>query len=246
MDQNEFAEPLSGMRSNTEYFLKASGQQSLLDQAERVSDLAWRLDFTAPGFCLIDIARVDSHTLRAAMVSLKERLSEISVGRGGKSFVYKSLGRFDQQVTTKFHLDGAPEQSMLMLGYEPSNVRSRVLLADYSRAAFEMGITPKDFLRDFNPMYREGEELLRPYATELPPPEGGHSRILLINNSSLPFTEERTNSLGVMHQAIIVTPDDSLPRIVNSTMLACETSADADPQLVADFIATDRISKKPY
>lgn len=234
------------MSSNAEYWLNAPDHQRLLAHAERVFDLAWRLDFTAPGFCLIEIARVDSHTLRAAMVALKERLSEISVGRGGKPFVYKSLGRFDQQVTTKFHLDGAPEQSMLMLGYEPSQVRSRVLLADYGRAAFEMAITPKDFLRDFNPMYQEGEELLRPYATELPPPEDGHCRILLINNSSLPFTEERSNSLGVMHQAIIVTPDDSLPRIVNSTMLACETSADADRRAVADFIATDRISKRPY
>ena len=48
----------------------------------------------------------------------------------------------------------------------------------------------------------------------------GHSRILLVSNSSLPFTEARTNPLGVMHKAIIVTPDDAERRIVNSTMLA--------------------------
>lgn len=230
-----------------EHCLKALDQRSLLAQAERVFDLVWRVDFTAPGFCSIEMpAGIDSHALRAAMVDLKERLSEVSVGRGGKPFVYKSLGRFDQQVTTKFHLDGAPDQSMLMLGYEPSKVLSRVLLADYSYAAFQMGITPKEFLRDFNPMYREGEELLRPHATELPALDDGHSRILLINNSSLPFSEERTNSLGVMHQAIIVTPDATLPRIVNSTMLASGESSDVDWQRIAEFIATDEISKKPY
>ncbi|HET6880131.1 MAG TPA: hypothetical protein VFI31_08245 [Pirellulales bacterium] len=230
-----------------EHCLKASDQRGLLRHAERVYDLVWRVDFTSPGFCSIAMpAGVDSHALRSAMIGLKERLSELSIGRGGKPFVYKSLGRFDQQVTTKFHLDGAPDQSMLILGYEPSKVRSRVLLADYSQTAFQMGITPKDFLRDFNPMYQEGEELLRPYATELPPAEDGRSRILLINNSSLPFTEARTNTLGVMHQAIIVTPDTLLPRIVNSTMLAAEASADVDRQMVAEFIATDEISKKPY
>lgn len=235
------------LRSDTDCLLVGCDSEHLLAQAERVFDLVWRVDFTAPGFCSIAMpSGVDSRALRAAMVALKERLSEVSVGRGGKPLVYKSLGRFDQQVTTKFHLDGAPDQSMLMLGYEPSQVRSRVLLADYCQAAFEMGITPKDFLRDFNPMYQEGEKLLRPYVTELPPLDDGHCRILLVNNSSLPFTEERTNSLGVMHQAIIVTPDTSLPRIVNSTMLAAETSADVDRQMIADFIATDEISKKPY
>ena len=56
-------------------------------------------------------------------------------------------------------------------------------------------ISPQQFLQDFNPMFRKGEELLAPYATELPQPEPGHARILLINNSSLPFTEAgRTRS----------------------------------------------------
>src|SRR2546423_691115 len=119
------------------------------------------------------------------------------------------MARFDQQDTTKFHLDGAPEQSMLMLGYEPSQVQSRLFLGDYTRAAFDLGITPQQFLQDYNPMLRKGEELLARYATELPQPEPGHARILLINNSSLPFTEARSNPLGVMHRAIIVTPNEA-------------------------------------
>lgn len=93
--------------------------------AQYVYSQVCRFDFIAPGFCLLDIgAGVDSHTLRSLMVSLKERLSEINVERVREPFVFRSMGRFDQQETTKFHLDGAPDQSLLILGYEPSKIRS--------------------------------------------------------------------------------------------------------------------------
>jgi hypothetical protein len=180
------------------------------------------------------------------MVDLKRRLSEIGVSRGRGRFVYRSMARFDQQETTKFHLDGAPEQSMLMLGYEPSRVRSRLFLADYSRAAFNLGITPQQFLHDFNPMYRKGEDLLGRYVTELPQPHDGHSRILLVNNSSLPFAEARTNPLGVMHKAIIVTPNDAERRIVNSTMLTVGDGDEIGVDRQEEFVATDEISQKVY
>jgi len=134
---------------------------------------------------------------------------------------------------------------MLMLGYEPSRVRSRLFLADYTRAAYDLGITPQQFLNDFNPMYRRGEELLGGYVTELPQPAEGHSRILLINNSSLPFTEARTNPLGVMHKAIIVTPDEAERRIVNSTMLVTE-GEETGVEKHQEFVTTDKISQKVY
>lgn len=214
--------------------------------AEKVFDLVWRFDFAAPGFCLLDAGPgVDSHSLRSWMVALKQRLSEIGVGRGGRPFIFRSMARFDQQETTKFHLDGAPDQSMLILGYESSKVVSRLFLADYTPAAFDLGITPQQFLHDFNPMYKKGEDLLARYVTELPQASDGHARILVINNSSLPFTEARTNSLGVMHKAIIVVPDDTERRIVNSTMLVTEgVEVCADTQ--HEFIATDEISQKNY
>lgn len=236
------------MRSPTEYLLNVATPYEAISQgtAERLFDQAWRYDFTAPGFAVLDTGPgFDSHTLRSWMVSLKERLSEIGVRRGSKPFAYRSMARFDQQETTKFHLDGAPEQSMLILGYEPSRVRSRLFLADYTRAAFDLGITPQQFLHDFNPMYKKGEELLGRYVTELPQPNEGHSRILLVNNSSLPFTEARTNSLGVMHKAIIVTPDDAERRIVNSTMLAVGGDEIGDKKQ-EEFVRTDDISQKVY
>jgi hypothetical protein len=135
---------------------------------------------------------------------------------------------------------------MLMLGYEPSRVHSRLFLADYTRAASDLGITPQQFLHDFNPMYKKGEDLLGRYVTELPQPHDGHSRILLINNSSLPFTEGRANPLGVMHKAIIVTPNDAERRIVNSTMLAVGHGDEIGEEQQQDFVTTDKISQKVY
>lgn len=233
------------MRSESEYHLHLV---SAPDQgtAEKVFGLVWRFDFTTPGFCLLAIGPgVDSHTLRSWMLNLKERLTEISVRRGGLPFVFRSMARFDQQETTKFHLDGAPEQSMLMLGYEPSMVGSRLFLADYTRAAYDLGITPQQFLRDYNPMYQRGEELLGQYISELPRPKDGHGRILLVNNSSLPFTEARTNPLGVMHKAIIVTPNENERRIVNSTMLTVGGD-EIGVEQQQEFVTTDKISQKVY
>ncbi len=179
------------------------------------------------------------------MLTLKERLSDLCFQRTGRRLLFRSMARFDQQETTKFHLDGAPDQSMLMLGYEPSQVHSRLFLADYTRAAFDFGITPQQFLQDYNPMYRRGDELLGRYVTELPQPESGRARILLINNSSLPFTEARTNPLGVMHKAVIIMPNEAERRIVNSTMLVTE-GAEIAAEKREEFVRTDKISQKVY
>jgi hypothetical protein len=156
------------------------------------------------------------------------------------------MGRFDQQETTKFHLDGAPSESMLILGYEPSNVRSRMFLADYCRCAFDLGIEPKQFLAEFNPMFRQGEEMLSRYVTELPQPDDGHFRLLLINNSSMPFTEERRNPLGVMHKAEIVNRDESQRRLVNSIMLTVGKTDEIGADQQMEFVTTEKISKKNY
>ncbi len=224
--------------------LSAKAEQGTI---EKVFDHVWRFDFAAPGFAVLDIAPgPDSHALRSCIVSLKVRLTEISVVRGGKPFLFRSMARFDQQVTTKFHLDGAPEESMLILGYEPSRIVSRLFLADFTRVAFDLGITPQQFLQDFNPMYKKGEDLLDRYVTELPPPAEGHSQIVVINNSSLPFTEARTNPLGVMHKAIIVSPDDAERRIVNSTMLVTAAGDEISAEKQEEFVGTEKISQRNY
>jgi hypothetical protein len=201
---------------------------SLKDRAAEVFARVWRFDFTAPGFCLLDLGPLDTHALRGRMLELKDRLSDLCLRRTGRRFIYRSLGRFDQQVTTKFHLDGAPSAALLVLGYEPSTVRSRLFLADYTRCAFDLGLTPEQFLNDLNPMFRPGEQQLAGYVTELPAFRPDHAQVLLINNSSLPCTAEHINPLGVMHKAEIVNPTPSAQRLVNSIMLGTAGAAAAD------------------
>ena len=218
--------------------------------AAAVFERAWRFDFTQPGFCLLDLGPgVDSHTLRALMLHLKDRLSEIAVARTGRRFAVSSVGRFDQQETTKFHLDGGPEAAPLMLGYEPLRVASRLSLADYTRCAFDLGITPERFLHEHNPMFAAGARLLEPYVTEVQQAPAEHSQVLLVNNSWLPFTSDRTNSLGVMHRAKILSPSPSELRIVNSVMLVAADPASADAVDVGrqqEFVQTEAISQKLY
>jgi hypothetical protein len=211
--------------------------------AEAAFDRAWRHDFDRPGFALIDLGpNTSSLAMRSRMVELKDRLNEIAERRGSQRFRFRSAARFDQQETTKFHLDGAPAESMLMLGYEPSEVRSRLFLADYSRAAFELDITPQRFLADYNPMFRAGENRLTPYVTETPW-ETGRATIVLINNSSLPC--DGRHPLGVLHKAVIVTPDATRQRIINSTMLTTEGD-ELDESKLREFVTTDAISRKNY
>jgi hypothetical protein len=219
------------------------------ENAIDILNQAWRFDFDSPGFYVADLGTgVDSRTLRSAMVSLKSQLSDV-LAPIGKRFVYLSLVRFDQQVTTKFHLDGAPPESLLMLGYEPSRVRSQVSLADYTRCAFDRGLTPEQFLSDLNPMFHRGNEALTSYITELPLQAAGHSWILLINNSRLPFTDARTNPLGVFHKAEMMNPDKSEQRVVNSIMLTTAEVSAPDPigdEQEAGYVITDEISSSNY
>ena len=54
------------------------------------------------------------------MVVIKRELQSIHRKNSGRELLYLTAERFDQQQTTKFHLDGAPAESILMLGYEPT------------------------------------------------------------------------------------------------------------------------------
>jgi hypothetical protein len=225
-------------------------REAVAAHAEAVFDRVWRFDFEWPGFCLLDFgADVDSHALRAFMVELKERLADVCLRRTGQRFICRSAGRFDQQETTRFHLDGAPDRSLLVLGYEPSPVRSRLFLADYTRCAFDLGITLRQFLTEHNPMFNRGEQELAPYVTEVRQAGDGHSQVLLINNSSLPFAPEHGNPLGVLHKAEILNPSATEQRLVNSVMLAALEPTCADAIGLAElqeFVRTERISQRVY
>lgn len=124
----------------------------------------------------------------------------------GTPFVAERLGRFDQQVTTKFHRDGAPEESLLVLGYEPSSIQSRFFLADACRAARDAGVGVNAFLSANNPMFPSGERLLGPYVQELLVPRDTGA-IVVVNNSLFPDDAPTPHLLGLLHKGTIERPD---------------------------------------
>ncbi len=177
--------------------------------APEVFARVWRAAVDQPGFAVLRLRRpVTSRELRRAMIDLAAALPIL--------FAVERLGRFDQQVSSKLHRDGAPPASLLLLGYEPTPVRGRLFVADSSRAAAEAGVPLPEFVAKFNPMFPAGEAAYRPFVTELELPHG-EAHVVAVNNSLLPLGGG--NPLGVLHQAVIDRPDPSARRVINSVGL---------------------------
>lgn len=193
----------------------------------KVYDAVFRTEFSRPGFFLIRLEVAEgSSAERSFMVSLKESLSSQCKMDPRFQFEldYFSINRFDQKNSTKPHRDGAPERSILLLGYEPTPVKSVLTMADYSRAAYGLGLSPKQFLEDFNPMYEQGREQLASHTTELCDFDNSCYQVMVINNSCESYTGGVNNWLGVLHCAEI--EDDGVSsRVVNSLTLAPSESA---------------------
>ncbi len=215
----------------------------VLQIAEAVFERVFRSELGQPGFAVLVMPQdLSSQELRQSMTVLKERLSELHAKKWGEALEYLSLGRFDQQNSTKLHLDGAPERSFLMLGYEPTTVRSEFQIADFSRCASDMGLPPAEFMRQHNPMFSAGAELLRGHVSTITNWHEDCPRIVLINNSiAEPGTHGAT--YGVLHGALIPVPDPQASRIINSTMIAPACFVGSDPAMqVREFVSTDQIS----
>lgn len=201
--------------------------------AARAYAQVFRDSLDAPGFALISFAApITSTELRGVMVALKGALASLHP----RPLEYQSMGRFNQQATTKFHLDAAPDESYLMLGYEPTEVESQLRIADYSRAAAEWGITPKQLLAERNPMFAGHEAALSPYVVEVAAFDRRRSQVVLLNNSRL-----ESGSLGVLHQALVPVPIVGRDRVVNSTMIAV-AAAGVDARRRAEFLASDGVA----
>ncbi|MEX0867502.1 MAG: hypothetical protein WD030_09090 [Pirellulales bacterium] len=209
-----------------------------------------RFGFEEPGFCLLDVgSAIGSVNFRRLMVDLKNAMSTIHQSITGLRLIYLSATRFDQQSTTKFHLDGGPDECFLMLGYEPSEVEAELEIADYAKCAFDLGISPKEFMDRYNPMFKTGSEMLWPYTTRIPCFSRANYQIICINNSSAPFFENKPAWQGTLHTASIIAPDENKRRIINSTMIA--PAAEGVPDGITDaeqeeFINTPIVRRRGY
>ncbi|QDU50441.1 hypothetical protein [Gimesia panareensis] len=176
MQSNSLAWPIDSICLNQDF-------KNISDLARTVYSRTCRTDFSEPGFCLITLgSKIDSNELRKTMVSLKQELAAIHERTRGMTLQYLSLGRFDQQNSTKPHRDNGPAECFLMLGYEPTEVQSALAISDYSRCASDRGLTPTEFLAEYNPMFQSGYEILRPYTTQVPCFSSSDYQIVCINN----------------------------------------------------------------
>lgn len=184
-----------------------------------------------------------SEKLRQQMVSLKLALADLLATNHQESLQYAWLGRFDQQRTTRFHLDNAADQSFLMLGYEPSSVRSSLAIADYSRFAEDQGISTTAYFERYDPLQSKNDQHLESYTSAVDGFSNEHYQILLFNNSN-GIDEQGTK--GVLHRAIIHSPDNKASRVVNSMMLQLQPSSTPTTITEEDaqrFIKTQLISR---
>src|SRR5262249_9585520 len=147
--------------------------------ADHMAGAVLRTELTESGSCLLDLGpRLTPRDFRALLLALGRALGT-AYGRdfdGELGFV--SLSRFHQQVSTPPHLDAGPDESLLLLGYEPTEVASRVFLYDYTHCALDRGLTPRDFLDRFNPTFRGDQEALEGYRTEVSGLNPDHYQIL--------------------------------------------------------------------
>ena len=133
-----------------------------------------------------------------------------------------------------------------MLGYEPTTVQSCISLLDYSKCAFDLGLTPAEFLDQHNPMFPDGQALLANYTTNLTAFDHTCFQIVIINNSSADVGGNRLQ--GILHTAGINNPDPNKSRIVNSTMIGCgkDWQSVISRDDIDDFVSTEVIRQATY
>lgn len=196
-----------------------------------------------PGFFYLDMGpNRSSFLLREVMVEMKQSLSELAKNRFHKTLNYQWLGRFDQQANTRYHLDNAANQSFLMLGYEPTAIKSELYIADYVKFSHDNGIEPAEYFEKFNPIFTDNETILKPYSTKITPFPKESFQIVVINNSN---SQPECDTLGVLHMAKMINPDSDKSRIVNSMMLNMVSVGKEEQQQEIEerFLTTDHVSK---
>ena len=181
----------------------------------------FRTDLSQPGFSRLELGEDGTpEAFRDLLLWLAATLGQAYRQEFGRALTFSSQGRFDQQVSTEAHRDGGPDESVLLLGYEPTTVASQLFVLDHSRAALDRGMTPQAFLERFNPLTPAGKAALADYTTELTGFLPGHYQVVAINNGALPWELRQRGMLGVLHRAIIPAPDLSAHRFVNSFLLS--------------------------
>jgi hypothetical protein len=195
----------------------------------------WRLDLNQAGFAVLP-GFEDSHELRRAMFQVGDAFSD----ELGMRFLPERMDRFDQHKSSKFHRDGAPSASLLVLGYEPSTVESQLFVADVYQAALSQKMGINHYLSRFSPLLPPGEEKLKPFIKKVNF-DTTKGAIILINNSMWPDNQSPL-SYGLFHKADVIfkqsdnQTDTNKSRVINSVGFTISGRQIYVPQLIEKYI----------
>jgi hypothetical protein len=202
--------------------------------AGQVAPRLFRTRLDEPGWALLDLgAALDPRGFRDRLVRLGHALGRHYRRHFGEALRFVSVSRFDQQAPTRPHRDGGPDASVLLLGYEPTEVASTVVLLDYTRAAAERGLTPQGFLDCCNPAFGGDPAALRAHTAAPAGFSPDRYQVLLVNNSCLDLSRADRGMLGVLHHAVIHRPLPGRPRHIASVLMGVTPDALDDEPLRA-------------
>lgn len=214
-----------------------------INHIENIYSSVFRKTYKEYGFIVILFEEeLDSKLLRKYMVEIKEGLSKKCMAEFKEELDYYWLGRFNQQNTTKYHRDNAPKDSYLMLGYEPTKIESKLFFGDYHQLVTNKKIPIAKYYELHNPIFKDGEELLKPYINEIENFDKKTYKIVLLNNSDL----ESNKTFGILHKAEIIKKNLTQSRIINSMMLYLKPLNKSNKKSKEDeiyFLETDEINE---
>lgn len=196
----------------------------------------------SPGFYYKDLGRdMDSKSFRKVMVELKERLSEHCKRTINKQLNYHWMSRGNHRNSSKFHIDSATDHSILMLGYEPTTVESKVLLADYTKYLEDKGLSAQEYFSNgLNGTYAPNDDELQLYVSELSPFPKEHYRLVVINNSRS-FGQK---TYGIFHRGEVYENFNQSDRVVDALMISiCEVGTEEihGEHAINNFMNTDHV-----
>ncbi len=218
-------------------------KRSSVFSEEEINDIfesVLRESTAQPGFYYKDLgADLDSKSFREVIFDVKERLSDLCEKRLNKQLNYHWLSRANHRNSSNFHIDTAPEHSILILGYEPTSVESKVFLADYTKYLEAENLSAQDYFRNsFNGNFAQNDEELAPYVSETTPFPKDHCRLVIINNSR----SYGQKSYGVFHRGEVSDNLDQRDRVVNRVMVnLCDVGVEESnmEEMISNFMNSD-------
>ena len=183
-----------------------------------------RFNLTAPGFTLIDLGpRLGSRRLRRSMVGLQRELRQVLRATVGQDLIYLSMGRYAGLARAESLLAYHAPATLLMLGYEPSEVDSALRMTDYTKFAYELGLEPARLLESRD----HDEPFPAQYVTDVGLINPAHAQILLVNCNRGSIRDDEL--LGVLHHTELRSASSDDQCVVNAATLAVAAPGAREP-----------------